>query len=62
MCMNSLCSRVRIRLGLYLVLYKLHKEADYGEAPAKDGSEEEAVDETAGGNGLFEDRRTEETA
>ena len=36
--------------------------ADNGEAPAKDGSEEEAVDETAGGNGLFEDRRTEETA
>ena len=29
-------------------------------APAKDGSEEEAVDKTAGGNGLFDERRTEE--
>ena len=29
-------------------------------APAKDGSEEEAVDKTVGGNGLFDKRRTEE--
>ena len=36
--------------------------ADDGEAPAKVGSKEEAVDETAGGNGLFDERRTEEVA
>ena len=30
------------------------------EAPAKDGSEEGAADDTAGGNGLFDERRTEE--
>ena len=36
--------------------------ADGGDAPAKDGSEEEAVDETAGGNGLFDERRAEEVA
>ena len=36
--------------------------ADDREAPAKDGSEEEAVDETAGGNGLFDERPTEEMA
>ena len=32
--------------------------ADNVEAPAKD--EEEVTDETAGGNGLFHERRTEE--
>ena len=36
--------------------------ADDGKAPAKDVSEKEAVDETAGGNGLFGERRTEEVA
>ena len=36
--------------------------ADDGEAPAKYGSKEEAVDETTGGNGLFDERRTEEVA
>ena len=36
--------------------------ADDCEAPAKYGSEEEAVDETAGGNGLFDERWTEEVA
>ena len=36
--------------------------ADDGEAPAKDGSEEEAVDETTGGNELFDERRTEGVA
>ena len=30
------------------------------EVPAKNGSEEEAADDTAGGNGLFDKRRTEE--
>ena len=34
--------------------------ADAAEASAKDSSKEEAVDETAGGNGLFHERRTEE--
>ena len=34
--------------------------ADDAEAPAKDGSEEEAADETVGGNGRFHERRTEE--
>ena len=29
-------------------------------APAKDGSEEKAIDETAGANGLFNKRRMEE--
>ena len=36
--------------------------ADDSEAPAKDSSKEEAVDETAGGSGLFDERRTEEMA
>ena len=30
------------------------------EAPAKDSSKEEAADRTAGGNGLFHERRAEE--
>ena len=34
--------------------------ADAAEALAKDGSKEEAVDETAGSNGLFHERGTEE--
>ena len=34
--------------------------ADAAEAPAKDGSEEEATAKTARGNGLFHERRTEE--
>ena len=33
---------------------------DAAEAPAKGGSEDEASDETVGGNGLFHERRTEE--
>ena len=36
--------------------------ADDGEVLAKDGSEEEAVDKTAGGNGLINERRAEEVA
>ena len=32
---------------------------DTAEAPAKDGSEDEAADETVGGNGLFHERRTD---
>ena len=36
--------------------------ADNGEAPSKDGSEEKAVDETTGGNGLVDERRTEKVA
>ena len=36
--------------------------ADEAEAPTKDGSEEEAADKTAGGNMLFDERRTEEVA
>ena len=34
--------------------------ADAAEAPGKDGSEEEAADGTAGGNGLFHERWMEE--
>ena len=34
--------------------------ADAAEVPAKDGSKEAATDETAGGNELFHERRTEE--
>ena len=33
---------------------------DAAEAPAKDGSEDEAADETVWGNGLLQERRTEE--
>ena len=34
--------------------------ADDAKAPAKDGSEEEAADDTAGGNELFDEQRTDE--
>ena len=36
--------------------------ADDGETPAKDGSEKVAVDETVWGNGLFDERWTEDVA